>query len=680
MSPTSASSLKLSTEQQQTLLAAAAEVLAQAVHGDEVALPHSALEAIGDLPVFGAFVSVKRSGRLRSCCGFLGKETRLLDSLVQAARRSAADDPRFPPVSASELPYLDLEVWLLENAQPIEARGEARRSAVIVGRHGLHVSRGRSSGLLLPGVAIEHQLNAEEFLRHTCLKAGLAASAWKEDDTQVSTFEGHVIRGNLAEALRPETARELSQPSVPAVSPNELQHLSTHCGNNLRQINSGASPLYYAGGVADANVHGVVLSLLSAEGEELLQANRYSLRNRMPLQTTAFSLTEALAQAVERSTIRHTDLANMRVAVSVLSEPMLHGTAADPDLRGLDPKQRMLLALHRNKSVGVFDQTKSAAELLSEALALGRLDHPEQVSLVSLQVDSLEPRLVMSNLPQPSPGLSVRPPAQAGRFYPASAAELDELLTECLQGPPVEAQAWPAAMVPHAGLIYSGHIAGNVLRRIKIPSTVIVIGPKHTRYGVEWAVAPHERWTIPGAIIESDPDLARRLSEAIPGLELDAAAHSQEHAIEVELPFLARLAPHPRVVGIALGMADWRRCQDFATGLASVVRTMAEPPLLLISSDMNHFASDVETRRLDEVALRAMESLDPQTLLDTVTREHITMCGVIPATIVMETLRQLGWLNRIERVGYSTSGDTTGDRSRVVGYAGMLLGGPRERI
>src|SRR5205807_2318572 len=124
---------------------------------------------------------------------------------------------------------------------------------------------------------------------------------------------------------------------------------------------------------------------------------------------------------------------------------------------------------------------------------------------------------------------------------------------------------------------------------------------------------------------------------------MDATAHQREHAIEVELPFLARLAPKARVVGIALGGgADWTGACRFAEGLVEVIRKMPEPPLLLISSDMNHFATDAENRRLDAIALEALERLDPEQALRTIQEQSISMCGVFPAVIVMETLRRLG--------------------------------------
>ena len=124
---------------------------------------------------------------------------------------------------------------------------------------------------------------------------------------------------------------------------------------------------------------------------------------------------------------------------------------------------------------------------------------------------------------------------------------------------------------------------------------------------------------------------------------------------------------------LAIGGGNLQRCRAFAAGLAAVIRSLRTPPLLVISSDMNHFASDAENRRLDAMALEAMESCDAEKLFEVVTRNNISMCGVLPAVIVMETLRALGGMRRCQRVGYATSADVNGDTQRVVGYAGALL-------
>jgi AmmeMemoRadiSam system protein B len=136
---------------------------------------------------------------------------------------------------------------------------------------------------------------------------------------------------------------------------------------------------------------------------------------------------------------------------------------------------------------------------------------------------------------------------------------------------------------------------------------------------------------------------------------------------------LARWAPEARVVGIAVGTANLQHCHEFAAGLANVLHDRLDRTLLIVSSDMNHYANDVETRRVDALAVEAMEALDPDRLFHTVREHHISMCGVLPACIVLDALRRLGRLTSAQMVAYGTSADVSGDTSRVVGYAGMLF-------
>src|SRR5690242_3293716 len=118
----------------------------------------------------------------------------------------------------------------------------------------------------------------------------------------------------------------------------------------------------------------------------------------------------------------------------------------------------------------------------------------------------------VSTVPKPVRGPANRPAAVAGTFYDADVQELSRTVDRLLTGER-RPEAWPAAMVPHAALKYSGAIAAAVLQRIQIPKTVIVIGPKHTPLGVEWAVASHQTWALPGGAVESDWMLARQLCE-----------------------------------------------------------------------------------------------------------------------------------------------------------------------
>ncbi len=268
----------------------------------------------------------------------------------------------------------------------------------------------------------------------------------------------------------------------------------------------------------------------------------------------------------------------------------------------------------------------------------------------------------------------IRAPAVAGAFYPGSAEELGRMIDTLAPTVAHERTPWPAIIVPHAGYQFSGRIAAAVYARVAIPDVVIVIGPRHRPIGAEWAVAPHEAWTIPGATIDADPAVARELVASIPDLELDALAHRDEHSIEVQLPLLARFAPGTRVVGIALGGGEVGRWRELGAGLARFLGARREPLLLVVSTDLNHYGDDAENRRLDALAIAAIETLDPAALHEAVRRNRISMCGLLPTLVVMDALARLGRLRTTERVAYGTSADATGDTRRVVGYVGMLLG------
>jgi AmmeMemoRadiSam system protein B len=242
-------------------------------------------------------------------------------------------------------------------------------------------------------------------------------------------------------------------------------------------------------------------------------------------------------------------------------------------------------------------------------------------------------------------------------------------------------QGVKAMMTPHAGLGYSGQQAMDAWKSCLIPETVVIIGPKHTQLGADWAVSPATSWTVPSghgpepACFELDTQLSRQIVQRVQGMELDAAAHFKEHGIEVQLPIIDWLCgsqrPRPQLVCIAMGDATWEEIRSAAHQLAGVLRPVMDKVLLAISSDMNHFAQDQENRRLDRLALDALMNGDPQQLLDVCRSNSISMCGVVPAALVMQTLKELGLKAQVEQISYDTSASVTGDPSRVVGYAAV---------
>jgi AmmeMemoRadiSam system protein B len=379
---------------------------------------------------------------------------------------------------------------------------------------------------------------------------------------------------------------------------------------------------------------------------------------------------QALAGGLRARGVGPDALAGAKINLSVLWDPALHGTTDAPELAGVDPSRRAIVVLTRSGWACAYDASQSAEATLAEAAEWAHVTKSAEGSVLSMAIASSgDRRVVATNVPSPE---APRPAAVAGMFYPGTAREMDAMLDTMLPADR-KTERWAGAMVPHAGWVYSGRLAADVLGRIEFPSRAIVFAPKHNAVGPDWSVAPHRRWVLPGGFIDSDPDLAAQLAGAIDGLELDGAAHRPEHAIDVQLPILARLAPATQVVGVAMHGGDWAQLQRFAEQLAGLLAGMEERPLLIVSTDMNHYADEDETQRLDRMALDAIEARDPRRLLDVVREHRITMCGVVPAVVVMEALRRLGSLGECQLVGHTTSAERSGDTTRVVGYAGALF-------
>lgn len=268
----------------------------------------------------------------------------------------------------------------------------------------------------------------------------------------------------------------------------------------------------------------------------------------------------------------------------------------------------------------------------------------------------------------------LREPAVAGRFYPADPAVLRADVKSYLSSNE-ERIAAIGCIVPHAGYIYSGPVAGAVFSRIEIPERYIVLCPNHTGRGHPLAVMSEGEWETPLGTLPIDSDLAGELLDAFPALAEDSAAHRSEHAIEVELPFLQVTRPGARLVPIAIGTSRPLLLENLGEAIASVIEKNREPRdsvLIIASSDMNHYEDDATTRVKDGKAIEQILALDPQGLYDTIINESVSMCGFGPAVAMLTAAKKLG-ATRAELVQYATSGDVSGDRDMVVGYAGIIV-------
>ncbi len=274
----------------------------------------------------------------------------------------------------------------------------------------------------------------------------------------------------------------------------------------------------------------------------------------------------------------------------------------------------------------------------------------------------------------------LRQPAVAGRFYPVDPydlrAEVRGYLSQSSGGTQAPVRAL-GCIAPHAGYVYSGHVAGAVFARVEIPRRCIVLCPNHTGMGRPLAIISEGAWRTPLGDVPIDAAFAAHLKQRFPALEDDAAAHRAEHAAEVELPFLLLRQPELKFVPIALGTGQFEVLEQLGLAMAEVIAAEnnaapGEPILMVASSDMNHYESDVVTRVKDHRAIERILTVDPRGLYDVVTQQNISMCGFGPAVAMLTAARQLD-AKSAELVKYATSGDISGDRNRVVGYAGIVV-------
>jgi hypothetical protein len=271
----------------------------------------------------------------------------------------------------------------------------------------------------------------------------------------------------------------------------------------------------------------------------------------------------------------------------------------------------------------------------------------------------------------------IREPAVAGQFYPAKASQLRAEVTGLLDRtrpsagtrPPQEAIA---AVVPHAGYVYSGPVAGAVFGRLSIPETVVLLGPNHTGLGAPVSVWTSGAWRTPLGEVAVDEAFAATLLEHFPSATANESAHLREHSLEVQLPFLQVLRPGVRIVPIVLAVDALAPLVGLGQTLAELAASHPRSLLLVASTDMTHFQPQEVAEHQDKLALERVLALDPAGLWQVVLENDISMCGYMPTATVLAYARARGATTG-ELVRYETSGDRTGDRGSVVGYAGVII-------
>ncbi len=268
-----------------------------------------------------------------------------------------------------------------------------------------------------------------------------------------------------------------------------------------------------------------------------------------------------------------------------------------------------------------------------------------------------------------------REPAVAGRFYPADslllAEEVASLLAERPDGRATAGPPRPAigVLAPHAGYMYSGQVAGATYARADVPDRVVILCPNHTGVGKRVAAWPDGAWATPLGRVQVNEAMTRDLLQT--GLASpDREAHRYEHSLEVQLPFLQLRNPEVTIAAVCLGSLSFDRCEELGLQIARVARR--HQALVVASSDMSHYLPAATARAKDLLALDRVLALDPRGLHEVVSRERISMCGFVPATVMLVAAVEMG-AREAELVRYATSGDVTGDDRSVVGYAGVVV-------
>jgi AmmeMemoRadiSam system protein B len=279
--------------------------------------------------------------------------------------------------------------------------------------------------------------------------------------------------------------------------------------------------------------------------------------------------------------------------------------------------------------------------------------------------------------------LKIRKPCVADAFYAGTKAELDEQIVGCFKhkfGPgqvPKPSEHGPRKILglvsPHAGYMYSGPVAANGYSRLatdKMPEVLIILGPNHTGYGSGVSILTDGAWETPIGVTQIDASLAKQVQKASKILDIDERAHSAEHSIEVQLPFIQFLSQNAKFVPICMMMQDLQTSRDIAKSI--VEQCKGKDFAIIASSDFTHYEPHETASRKDKMAIDAILNMDDAKLNEMGDSQRVTMCGYGPITTLIAAANLLGGITA-ELLQYKTSGDITGDKSAVVGYSSILF-------
>lgn len=275
-----------------------------------------------------------------------------------------------------------------------------------------------------------------------------------------------------------------------------------------------------------------------------------------------------------------------------------------------------------------------------------------------------------------------RPPVVAGQFYAGTEPQLRSQIADCFaheHGPgaidslPADGPEPRLVVSPHAGYPFSGPVAAHgfgTLTQRCTPDTVVLLGPNHGGTGAAVAVSPHDRWRTPLGSVPVDTELAKALLAESSIAETDAIAHRGEHSLEVQVPFLQYCFEKIELLPVCLTRLGEDKARQLGREIAATIRGTDRSVVIVSSTDLTHHQPHERAVEADEPILAAIEDGTVEAIADASRHGH-TMCGPWATVAGITAAEELGATSGTV-LKYATSGDTSGDTSRVVGYCSAL--------
>ena len=261
--------------------------------------------------------------------------------------------------------------------------------------------------------------------------------------------------------------------------------------------------------------------------------------------------------------------------------------------------------------------------------------------------------------------MKMRACAVAGMFYPGDRPHLEQLLTKFFRTSTAKGDAC-GIVSPHAGYIYSGQIAADAFSTISpdFSGTFVVIGPSHRGYLTSLSEIP---WETPLGPVEPDVGFIKALD-----IDVDEASHRDEHSLEVQMPFIRYRFPNAKVVPVMMGHQDPRSARTLAEKVVSATRQTGRDVRIVASSDFSHYVTEQKAMDGDLYAIEALKGLDVQEFYRRIEEKGLSACGYGPIAAMVMACGEMG-AKAAKLIRYATSGDVTGDRREVVGYAAIAV-------